>query len=730
MAILFDEKNRVFSLQTANTTYQVKADEHGILLHLYYGDRVQENMDYLVVFEPRCFAGVPYEHGRDRSYSMDTLPREYPTAGTGDFRSSALVIRNTDDSECCDLRYVSHQIIKGKYSLKGLPAVYASEEEADTLIILLEDTVSNVQVQLMYGVLEREDIITRSATIINQGSGRIIVEKAASANLDLVYGSYDLVSFYGRATMERQFQRTKIGHTGQVIGSRRGHSSHQYNPSIILAEQDATEDYGRCYGMLFVYSGNFMFEAEKEQFGSIRAIMGLQSDLFHYPLEHGESLVVPETILTYSKHGFTELSHRYHRCIQEHIIRGKYKKAARPVLINSWEAAYFNFTGETIYKLAEEAAELGIDMVVMDDGWFGHRNDDRSSLGDWVVNEEKLGCTLGELIQRINDRGVRFGIWIEPEMISEDSNLYRKHPDWVLKLPGREPILSRDQLVLDFSRKDVRDAVFEQICAVLDQGKIEYIKWDMNRSIEDVYSANTEQGKVSYDYVLGVYEFAEKLLLRYPDILLEGCCGGGGRFDAGMLYYTPQIWCSDNTDAVDRVYIQYGTSFFYPLLAVGSHVTAVPNHLSGRVTSMDTRSIVAMAGTFGYEMNPEKLCVEEKQQIKEQIKTYKKNAELIRTGKYYRLTNPAADRFAAWQFVSEDGTQTIFNIVKMVLQGHSELSYIRLKGLKPDATYIDSATGKSYSGAALMGAGLPVSVWMGVYACRQVFLYMDGRGER
>lgn len=722
MAILFDKENRVFSLQTTNTTYQMRADEHGVLLHLYYGDRVECNMDYLVVRQPRCFAGVPYELGQDRSYSMDALPREYPTVGTGDFRNSALIVRNADGSECCDLRYVEHHIEKGKYRLEGLPAVYASEQEADTLTILMEDPITKLQVRLLYGVLEKEDIITRSAIITNGGREQIVVEKAASANLDFLTGDYDLISFWGRATMERQFERRTIEHSCQVIDSRRGHSSHQYNPGVILAERNATEDTGSCYGMLFVYSGNFLFEAQKEQFGTIRAMMGLHRDAFHYPLEQGEALIVPETILTYSKHGFAELSHRYHRCIQEHIVRGKYQYEVRPIALNSWEAAYFDFNGETIYQMAEQAAELGIDLVVMDDGWFGNRKDDKRALGDWKVNEEKLGCTLGELIQRINGLGVKFGLWIEPEMVSEDSDLYRAHPDWILKVPSRNPILSRDQLVLDFTRKDVRDCIFEQICTVLDQGNVEYIKWDMNRSLDDIYSSETLQGKVTYSYVLGVYEFAERLRERYPNILIEGCCGGGGRFDAGMLYYTPQIWGSDNTDPIDRIHIQYGTSFFYPISANGSHVTDVPNYLTGRNVDMATRGVVAMAGTFGYELNPAKLCENEKKIVKEQTKTYKMYANLIQTGKYYRLTNPQEDSFAAWQFVSIDQSQVMLNIVKIDQKGHNEFSYIKLKGLVSDVIYEDVATGAKYSGAALMNGGLPMSVWMRVNTSYQVVL--------
>ena len=560
MAILFQQDERTFTLQTKQTTYQMKIDEFGYLLHLYYGGKISGNMDYLLTYYDRGFSANPYDAGSDRTYSMDALPQEYPTTGTGDYRNSALVIRNHDESECCDLRYTGHEIRKGKYGLPGLPAVYADDKDAQTLEIRLEDTVSRVQVRLLYGVLEEDDIITRSVQIINGGTGSIVVEKAASASLDFMAGDFDLVSFYGRHAMERNMQRAPIAHGSQVIGSRRGSSSHQYNPAVIIADEDATEDNGSCYGMVFVYSGNFLCEAEKDQYNQTRVIMGMQSDLLHYPLEAEEMLTVPETILCYSDQGFGGLSLKYHHCLRDHVCRGAYQHSPRPVLVNSWEAAYFHFNGETIVQLAKEAAELGIDMVVMDDGWFGKREDDNSGLGDWQVNEQKLGCSLAELTKRVNQEGVKFGIWIEPEMVSEDSDLYRTHPDWTMLTPQRNPVRSRNQLVLDFSRKEVRDYIFEQICNVFDQGNIEYVKWDMNRSISDVYSADNRQGKVAYDYVLGVYDFLEKLTAKYPHLLIEGCCGGGGRFDAGMLYYTPQIWCSDNTDAVDRLRIQYGTS--------------------------------------------------------------------------------------------------------------------------------------------------------------------------
>ena len=727
MAILFQEEKRIFTLQTKQTTYQMKVDDFGFLLHLYYGAKVSGEMDYLLTYYDRGFSGNPNDVGNNRTYSMDVLPQEYPTLGTGDYRNSAFVLRNHDESACCDLRYAGHEIREGKYELPGLPAVYAKPEEAQTLEIVLEDAVSKVRVRLLYGVLEDEDIITRSVKITNYGTEYIVVEKASSACLDFITGEYDLLSFYGRHIMERNLQRARIGHGSQSIGSRRGTSSHQYNPAVIVAGKNTTEDIGDCYGMVFVYSGNFLCEAEQDQFDQTRILMGLQRDLFNYPLESGETLVVPETILCYSGRGFGDLSMKYHRCIRNHICNGARSRRKsgktgfipRPVLVNSWEAAYFNFTGETIVELAREAAQLGIDMVVMDDGWFGKREDDNSGLGDWQVNEKKLGCSLGELVRRVNEEGVKFGIWIEPEMISEDSDLYREHPDWAMQNPGRNPARGRNQLVLDFSREDVREHIFDQICRVLDQGNIEYVKWDMNRSLTDFYSVETRQGKVSYDFVIGLYDFMEKLLAKYPQLMIEGCSGGGGRFDAGMMYYTPQIWCSDNTDAADRLWIQYGTSFFYPMSTISAHVSAVPNHQTGRITSLRTRGIVAMTGAFGYELSLGKLSAEEKEEIREQIRQYKEFEPLISTGDYYRLSNPFEDACAAWMFVSKDRKRVLLHVVLLENHGNMIVNYVRLKELLPDVVYEEEGSGKRYCGCALMQAGIPIPVEMGEYLAYQ-----------
>ena len=724
MGIVYSKADRTFTIQTKNTTYQMQVDPYGFLLHLYYGKKTDGScMDYLLTYYDRGFSGNPFDAGDDRTYSMDVLPQEYPSYGTGDYRSTALIIENADGSTACDLRYRSHHIFNGKYKIPGLPAVYAAETESQTLEIVMEDAVTGVEVTLQYGVLPDYDVITRSEKIVYRGEGKICIRKAQSACLDFVQGKYDLLTFYGRHAMERRLQREPVTHGSHVIGSVRGTSSHQYNPMMILADEHTTDQYGNCYAMSFVYSGNFKGETLKDQFGQTRALMGLQDEMFSYPLAEGETFYTPEVLLTFSGSGMNLLSQNLHRCIRQHICRGKYKESVRPVLVNSWEAAYFDFDGDTLYELAKEAKNAGIDMLVLDDGWFGKRDDDNSGLGDWFVNEKKLGGTLGDLIKKINDLGVKFGIWVEPEMISEDSNLYREHPDWALTIPGRNPVHARNQLVLDFSRKEVVDHIFDQICKVLDQGNIEYVKWDMNRSLMDVFSRGTEnQGRVMYDYVLGLYDFLERIVTRYPDLLIEGCSGGGGRFDAGMMYYTPQIWCSDNTDALDRLQIQYGTSFGYPVSAVGSHVSAVPNHQTGRITSLHTRGVVAMAGTFGYELNLGKLSEEEKQEIRLQVEEYRKFAPLIQTGLYYRLSDPAREEYAAWAFVSEDQKEVLLNVVLQEIHGNMTVNYVKLQGLKCSAIYRDTETGKSYNGAALMEAGIPMPVEMGEFKAYQMHL--------
>lgn len=508
---------------------------------------------------------------------------------TGDFRSPAFVQKNADGSYCADLRYVSCEVCKGKYQIPGLPATYdETGAESETLKVYLEDAPGGVRVTLLYGVFAELDIITRAVQITNCGTEAVHVEKAASAALDFMTGEFDVIHFHGRHGMERIFERTPVEHANQVFGSRRGASGHQQNPFVMLSGKQTGEDAGECYGCMLLYSGNFKAEA----------------------------------VLSYSANGFSALSWNLHRLIRNHICRSAYRDTKRPVLINNWEATYFDFTGEKIIEIAKQAAELGVEMLVLDDGWFGKRDDDLAGLGDWTVNEKKLGMPLSQVAEKIRALGMKFGIWIEPEMINEDSDLYSKHPDWAFTIPGRKPVRARYQLVLDYSRKEVVDGIFAQIAKVLDDTKADYVKMDMNRHLTDIWSKTAgeqNQGAILHRYMLGVYDFLERLHERYPDLLIKGCSGGGGRFDAGMLYYTPQIWCSDNTDAIERVKIQYGTSFAYPSCTVGSHVSAVPNHQTGRTAELATRAAVAMAGSFGYELDLNLLTEEEKEQVRAQL---------------------------------------------------------------------------------------------------------------
>ena len=726
MSIRYQEDRHVFTLDTLHSTYQMMVDSYGVLSHLYYGRKTDGVMDYLLEFADRGFSGNIHDSGWDRTYSLDVQPQEYPTLGTGDFRSTALHVKNGDGSSSVDLRYKGHEIRSGKYSIPGMPAVYAGEEEAQTLILHMEDPVTHVKGDLLYGVLPEMDVITRSVRVINHSDSKIYLEKIQTACLDFVQGSYDWMIFHGRHTWERDAQRTPIKHGAQVIGSRRGTSSHQYNPMIVVCDQETTEDAGSCWSMHFVYSGNFKAEAEMDQFDQTRILMGLGDEQFSYPVEVGDDFYAPEVMMCFSGEGLAALSHRVHDCIHYHVCRGRYRDGGRPVLLNSWEASYFNFSGESILNLAREAAGLGVDMLVMDDGWFGKRNDDNSGLGDWFVNESKLGMPLGEMVRRINDMGLKFGIWFEPECVNEDSDLFREHPDWALTIPGRKPVRARNQLVLDFSRREVVDYIYDSMCKVLDQANIEYVKWDLNRSLMDVFSRDKQdQGRVHYDYMMGLYDMLERLLARYPNLLLEGCSGGGGRFDAGMLYYSPQIWCSDNTDAMDRLNIQYGTSFGYPACTVASHISASPNHQVGRETPLKTRGIVAMGGTFGYELNPYYMSEEEKADVRHQIEEYRRYEHLIYHGRYYRLSVPGRDSLTAWAFVSKDQREALVSAVVTDIHGNMPGYFVKIRGLMSGHRYKDEATQRVYHADALMQMGFHLDRPYGDYCSYQIHLIRE-----
>ena len=724
MSIRFDSEARIFVLETAHTSYHMKVDALGHLLHLYYGKTIGTgDLMQLYPRTDRGFSPDYYAYRTHRGISPDLLPQEYTGCNVGDFRLSCLTVADSCGAFGADFTYVSHTVEAGKYQLIGLPCAHAEENDAETLIVRMQDEATGLTLELLYGVFAQQDVITRAARLTNHGDATLRLDKAASACLDLPFGRWDLLHFHGRHAMERQLEREAVGTNIQTISSVRGSSSHHNNPFLILCQRDATETSGACYGVMMVYSGSYQMDVERSQTGLVRVVSGIQEERFAWNLKPGETFDTPEVILSFAAEGLTPLSQQYHRFLRRNICRGPWKDKRRPVLINNWEATYFDFNTEKIVKIAEKAASLGVEMMVLDDGWFGTRNDDNQGLGDWTVNCEKLPGGLDPLIGQVNALGMKFGLWIEPEMVNENSNLYRTHPDWALTLPGRKPAMGRNQLVLDLSRPEVVDYLAEAIGKLLREHHIEYIKWDMNRSITSVYSHSSNyQGKVYYDYVIGVYDFLERLISKYPNILIEGCSGGGGRFDAGMLYYTPQIWCSDNTDAIDRTRIQYGTSFGYPVSTVGSHVSAVPNHQTGRTVSIDTRGVVAMSGTFGYELDFGKLSDADKAAIKNQVVEFKKNAKLIQNGLYYRLSNPFEDSYAAWEMISDNLEEVLVNIVMLETHGNMQPVFVRLKGLETGAMYEDAATKKVYPSEVLMHIGLPFMPEMGEYKSTQINL--------
>lgn len=725
--IVHDEQNQLFTLCTNNTVYQMKVDHYKVLLHTYYGSSIEKSdLSDLIQYADYSFSPNPNEAGMDRTYSLDVMPQEYSTYGVGDFRLPSIEFELPNGSCSSDLRYVGYDLRKGKYNLSDLPAFYGSEEDAETLVLYLEDSAAHATVELYFGVFEDIDLITRAVRVVNNGRESIRLCRCASLCLDFLRSDMDFITFNGHHLMERCFDRGSLRSGIQSVGSMRGASSHQHNPFIMLCDQNADEDTGMCYGVMLLYSGNFEASVECSQYECSRLVMGINPSHFCWTLEPDQAFTSPEAALVCSPVGFGQMSRQFHRAIIDHLLRDPYRYGRKPVLINNWEATYFDFTTDKLVNIAQEASDIGIELFVMDDGWFGKRNDDNSGLGDWWVNEAKLPGGLENLVTRINDMGMAFGIWIEPEMVNEDSNLYREHPDWVLRIPGRAPARGRGQLVLDFSREEIRDYIYNQLHAVFSSVPIAYIKWDMNRSLTDVWSAALpaqRQGEVYHRYVLGVYDLLERIRRDYPQILIEGCCGGGGRFDGGMLYYTPQIWCSDDSDAIDRLRIQYGTSFCYPPCTMGAHVSVVPNEQNGRITPLKARGIVAMSGAFGYEMDLSKCTEEEKDEIRQQVKTYKTHYELIHRGDYYRLSNPfEGDIFTAWEHVSIDKREALVSLVFGSKRPVSPFHRLYFKGLDPTQMYQADYGEKYYSGSTLMQAGYPLPAVREDYQSIQIYL--------
>ena len=727
MSIRIDHETGLITLHTLHTSYQMWADGQGVVHHLYYGPSIGGSDLRGLEFYSDCgFSPQPAGMDRQRDYSLDTLCQEYTGSGVGDYRIGCLRLAGPDGSRAADLRFVSAEAVPGKYSLPGLPAACAEDGACETLRLKLKDKVNGLAVTLLYGVFAQADVITRAALLENEGSGSIRLDKAASACLDLPFGKWELIHFHGRHCMERQPERVPLSHNIQTLRSARGASSHQHNPFAILAAPHTTEETGECLGAMLVWSGNFKIECEVSQMQSTRLVAGVSDDDFSWTLEPGGQFAAPEVLFCYSDQGLSELSARYHRFLQCHIIRSPWRDKPRPILINNWEATYMDFDAQRIWDIARQARDLGVEMLVLDDGWFGERSDDSSGLGDWQFNEKKLGCTFDQLIGRVREMGLLFGLWIEPEMVCANTALYAAHPDWALSIPGRAPATGRSQLVLDMGRPDVVDYLYDLFHRLLAEHDIAYIKWDMNRNLTDVYSRvlpPERQGEAAYRYMLGLYSLLDRLTRDFPQVLFEGCAGGGGRFDAGMLCYCPQIWCSDDTDAIHRIKIQYGTSFGYPPCAMGSHISASPNHQTGRSTLLSTRAVVAMAGTFGYELDLQKLTADEKEMVKAQIVRYKQLQPLLLEGRCERLTDAVTDTcFTAWQFTAPDRSRAAVSVVVIDPQANPWPIHIRLRGLDPQALYHESLTERVYTGAALCHAGLTLPIMQGDYPAVQIMI--------
>ena len=706
--ITFNKEQQVFHLCNNQISYLIEVEEHGYLAHLYFGKKINRySGHYQYVRDMRSFGPYPEAADHD-TFSLDTVMLEYPGYGFGDFREPAYNFKLKDGSRITDFRYDSFEIVQGKCAIEGLPHLYTNQAtEAETLIITLKDDVAQLRLKLNYTIYQDYATVIRSTTLINDSAETVEINQLASQSLDFPNRSFELIHLNGAWGRERQLTREKIEIGTKVLDSKRGSSSHHQNPFVTLVEPTTTEFQGEAYGFCLVYSGNHQTVIEKDNYSQTRVVMGMNPFNFAWQLPAGESFHSPEVVNVYSNQGLNQMSKTYHDLFNHHLIRGEHQLKERPVLINNWEATYFDFDDAKIHGIVDEAQALGIEMFVLDDGWFGERKDDHRSLGDWYEFEGKLEQGLEGIAQYVHDKGMKFGLWFEPEMISKDSDLHRAHPDWVLSVPGRPRSLSRQQHVLDFSRADVRDHIYQQMTAILDRVPIDYIKWDMNRNMTEVYSLLLDpemQGEVSHRYILGLYEFMEKLTQAYPHILFESCSGGGGRYDAGMLYYMPQTWTSDNTDPIARLKIQYSTSLVYPISTMGAHVSAIPNHQTGRETSLDIRGNVAMSGVLGYELDLTTLSEEEKVLIVKQVDFYKEHRQLLQFGDFVRLKSPYEENEVAWMFVSKDKKEAIVFYFRVLVEASAP--YVTLKLAHLDETLEYQIANHVISGDALMNIGM------------------------
>ena len=716
VGIHFDRKERVFHLQGKDTSYVMQIIKDGYLAHLYWGKKIRSYRDSNpITFVKRGFS--PNPDPSDRTFSLDTLPQEYPAYGNTDFRTPAYQIQLENGATITDLRYKTHSIFKGKPKLEGLPSVYVEEDqEAETVEIELEDPLIGLEVSLTYTVFAHLNVITRSVRLQNNGKEKLEILRALSANVDFRDDKFDLLTLYGSHLNERNIARRPIVPGNQLIESRRGASSHQQNPFFALLRKNAGEDVGEVYGFSLVYSGNFLAQVEVDQFHTARASIGINPFDFSWIMEPGEFFQTPEVVMVYSNEGLGGMSRTYHELYRTRLCRGTFRDLVRPIVINNWEATYMKFTADKLEEIAKAAKDVGIELFVLDDGWFGKRENDKSSLGDWIVNKRKLPKGLADFANRVRNMGMEFGLWFEPEMISVDSDLYKKHPDWCLHVPKRRRSEGRNQLVLDLSRREVCDYIITAVSNVLQSAPITYVKWDMNRHMTEIGSESLpaeRQRETAHRYIIGLYRVMEEITAKFPYILFESCSGGGGRFDPGMLYYMPQVWTSDNTDAVSRLKIQYGTSLVYPAITMGAHVSTVPNHQVQRVTSLEMRGNVAMSGNLGYELDLTKLTVKEKEEIKKQVSFYKKIRHIIQFGTFYRLLSPFTTNEAAWLFVTDDQSEVVVGYYKVLAQPNPPLTSLKFKGLNSELLYKHIETGNIYGGDELMYAGIAIPLLKG-----------------
>lgn len=712
MPIIVNQENREFHLYNEEISYIFNVLKNNQLGHLYYGKKIRhrDSFAHLLQLSNRGMTTCVFEG--DMEFSLEHIKQEFPSYGTTDFRFPAHQIKQQNGSNITNFEYVGYEIFKGKKKLHGLPATYVdSENQATTIEIMLYDSVIKTEAVLSYTIFEKYAAIARSVRFINKGEEAVYIMNAMSACFELPDDEFQMLHLSGAWARERHIKTRELQPGIQNVYSARGASSSNHNPFIALKRKDTTENIGEVYGMNLVYSGNFLAQVEVDNFGLTRVMIGINPFNFQWVLKQNESFQTPEAVIVYSDRGLNKMSQTYHNLYNNNLIRGKWKNSARPILINNWEATYFDFNEDKILEIARTAKVLGIEMFVLDDGWFGKRNGDTSSLGDWYVNKEKLPNGIDGLAKKIEEMGLKFGLWIEPEMINKESELYRKHPEWTIHTPSRKMSHGRNQFVLDFSRKEVVSYIYGVISEILASAAISYVKWDMNRNITEAFSmelSRDSQGEMMHRYMLGVYDLYESLTTKFPDILFESCSGGGGRFDAGMLYYAPQAWTSDDTDAIERLKIQYGTSLVYPISSMGSHVSAVPNHQVYRSTSIDTRANVAYFGTFGYELDLNKISQEDKNKVLEQTTFYKKHRDLIGNGDFYRLISPfdKDGNTTAWMIVSKDKKQALVGYYQVLSRPNPKYPGFKLVGLDSDILYRVKPLERDMYGDELMNIGI------------------------